>query len=87
MTRRPSPRLRHFSKMATKIAFLGASMLNAYFGPMPEASYNTAVYFKNTYRDSWITDPMSVEMIKDVDSRMWFRRASSRARFWAASHR
>lgn len=42
-------------------------MLNAYFGPMPEAIYNTAVYFKNTYRDSWITDPMSVEMIKDVD--------------------
>ena len=41
-------------------------MLNAYFGPMPEAIYNTAVYFKNTYRDSWITDPMSVEMIKDV---------------------
>ena len=26
-------------------------MLNAYFGPMPEAIYNTAVYFKNTYRD------------------------------------
>lgn len=42
-------------------------MLNAFFGPMPEAIYNTAVYFKNTYRDSWITDPMSVEMIKDVD--------------------
>lgn len=42
-------------------------MLNAYFGPMPEAIYNTAVYFKNTYRDSWITNPMSVEMIKDVD--------------------
>ena len=42
-------------------------MLNAYFGPMPEAIYNTAVYFKNPYRDSWITNPMSVEMIKDVD--------------------
>lgn len=42
-------------------------MLNAYFGPMSEAIYNTAVYFKNTYRDSWITNPMSVEMIKDVD--------------------
>lgn len=42
-------------------------MLNAYFGPMPEAIYNTAVYFKNAYRDSWITNPMSVEMIKDVD--------------------
>lgn len=42
-------------------------MLNSYFGPMPEAIYNTAVYFKNTYRDPWITNPMSVEMIKDVD--------------------
>ena len=42
-------------------------MLNVYFGQMPDAIYNTAVYFKNTYRDSWITDPLGVEMIKDVD--------------------
>lgn len=42
-------------------------MLNIYFGDMPDAIYNTAVYFKNTYRDSWITDELSVEMIKDVD--------------------
>ncbi|MFR3997398.1 MAG: DUF4869 domain-containing protein [Paratractidigestivibacter faecalis] len=34
---------------------------------MPDAIYNTAVYFKNTYRDSWITNPLSVQMIKDVD--------------------
>lgn len=34
---------------------------------MPEAIYNTAVYFKNTYRDSWITNLLSVEMIRDVD--------------------
>lgn len=25
------------------------------------------MYFKNTYTDEWITDPLSVEMIKDVD--------------------
>lgn len=42
-------------------------MLNLYFGEMPDAIYNTAVYFKNTYRDSWITNPLSVQMIKDVD--------------------
>ena len=42
-------------------------MLNIYYGEMPEAIYNTAVYFKNTYRDRWITKPLSVEMIKDVD--------------------
>ena len=42
-------------------------MLNIYFGNMPEAIYNTAVYFKNTYRDSWITHEDSVRMIKDVD--------------------
>ena len=42
-------------------------MLSIYFGNMPKAIYNTAVYFKNTYRDSWITHEDSVRMIKDVD--------------------
>lgn len=42
-------------------------MLNIYFGDMPQAIYNTAVYFKNTYEDEWITDELSREMIKDVD--------------------
>ena len=42
-------------------------MLNVYFGDMPGAIFNTAVYFKNTYRDSWITNPLSVQMSKDVD--------------------
>ena len=42
-------------------------MLNIYFGPMPEAIYNTAVYFKNTYEDKWISAPLAVEMIRDVD--------------------
>ena len=31
-------------------------MLNIYFGEMEEAIYNPAVYFKNTYQDSWITN-------------------------------
>ena len=42
-------------------------MLNVYFGDMPDAIYNTAVYFKNTYQDKWITDEYSRRMINDVD--------------------
>lgn len=44
-----------------------SNMLNVYFGQMPDAIYNTAIYFKNTYRDSWITDSLGIQMIKDVD--------------------
>lgn len=43
-------------------------MLNIFYGDMPEAIYNPAVYFKNTYMDEWITDELSREMIKDVDN-------------------
>lgn len=42
-------------------------MLNVYFGDMPDAIYNTALYFRNVYQDAWITDSMSREMILDVD--------------------
>ena len=42
-------------------------MVNIFYGDMPEAIYNTAVYFKNVYEDEWITDPLSREMIADVD--------------------
>jgi hypothetical protein len=42
-------------------------MLKIIFGDCEEAIYNTSVYFKNTYQDDWITDKLSVEMIKDVD--------------------
>ena len=31
-------------------------MLNIYFGDMEEAIYNPAVYFKNTYQDSFKSD-------------------------------
>ena len=34
---------------------------------MPEAVFNTAVYFKNAYEDEWITDPTAREMILDID--------------------
>ena len=43
-------------------------MLKIIFGNCEEAIYNTSVYFKNTYQDEWITDELSVEMIKDVDT-------------------
>ncbi len=42
-------------------------MLNVFFGEMPDAVYNTNVYFNNTYKDSWITKPLSIEMINAVD--------------------
>lgn len=42
-------------------------MLNIYYGNMPEAIFNTSVYFKNVYEDEWITDPVAREMILDVD--------------------
>ena len=42
-------------------------MLSVYYGDMPEAIYNPARYFKNSYTDDWITDELSKEMIKDVD--------------------
>lgn len=42
-------------------------MLSIYYGDMPEAIYDTATYFRNVYKPSWITSPLAVEMIKDVD--------------------
>ena len=42
-------------------------MLNIYYGKMAEAIFNTSVYFKNVYEDSWITDPFAKEMILDID--------------------
>lgn len=42
-------------------------MLTVFFGEMPEAIYNTSVYFKNVYEKNWITSPMAREMIADID--------------------
>ena len=42
-------------------------MLKVYFGDMEEAVYHPPVYFDNQYEDAWIVDPLSVEMIRDVD--------------------
>ncbi|MCI8331689.1 MAG: DUF4869 domain-containing protein [Clostridiales bacterium] len=42
-------------------------MLNIYYGDMPDAIYNTSVYFKNVYEENWITNPLAREMIYDID--------------------
>lgn len=42
-------------------------MLSVYLGEMDQAIYYPPVYFDNQYEDEWITDPLSIEMIKDVD--------------------
>ena len=34
---------------------------------MDEAIYYPPVYFDNQYEDEWITEPLTIEMIKDVD--------------------
>lgn len=42
-------------------------MLNIYLGNMEEAIYYPPVYFDNRYEDEWLTEKLSVSMIKDVD--------------------
>lgn len=42
-------------------------MLSIFYGDMPQAIYNTAVYFKNTYEEEWITRPFAKKIIADVD--------------------
>ena len=42
-------------------------MLRVYLGNMEQAIYHPPTYFDNQYEDEWITDNLSVAMIKDVD--------------------
>ncbi|MDO4805490.1 MAG: DUF4869 domain-containing protein [Lachnospiraceae bacterium] len=42
-------------------------MLKIYLGNMEGAVYYPPTYFDNQYEDEWITNPLSVDMIKDVD--------------------
>jgi len=42
-------------------------MLKIFYGDMPNVIFNTSVYFKNVYQDNWITNPLAVKMIKDID--------------------
>ena len=42
-------------------------MLKIVFGDIENSIYHPPTYFDNQYEDEWITDPLSVEMIKDID--------------------
>lgn len=42
-------------------------MLRVWFGDKENAIYNTSVYFKNRYQDSWFEEEFSKELIRDVD--------------------
>ena len=44
-------------------------MLRIHYGNLDSENYifNPDAYFNNTYEDAWITEPLSVEMIRDID--------------------
>ena len=42
-------------------------MLNIVFGDIENSIYHPPTYFDNQYEDEWITDPLSIKMIKDID--------------------
>ncbi len=42
-------------------------MLNIYYGEMPQAIYNTPIYFNNVYLDQWLDDELNQKMIRSVD--------------------
>ncbi len=44
-------------------------MLKIFYGDLDKENYifNPDVFFNNSYEDNWITDPFSVQMIKDID--------------------
>ena len=42
-------------------------MLKIIFGDVENAVYHPPTYFDNQYEDEWITDPLAVAMIKEID--------------------
>ena len=42
-------------------------MLKIVFGDVSNSIYHPPTYFDNQYEDEWITNPLSVKMIKDID--------------------
>ena len=42
-------------------------MLKIYLGNMEKAIYHPPTYFDNRYEDEWITNELSIRMIKAVD--------------------
>ena len=55
--------------IGTNLYLAKLAMLNIYFGDMPEAVYNTSVYFNYTYEDEWLTLPKrsSRKLISPID--------------------
>lgn len=43
-------------------------MLNIVFGDIENSIYHPPTYFDNKYEDEWITNPLSIAMIKDIDN-------------------
>ena len=43
-------------------------MLRVWFGDKDNAIYNTSVFFKNRYKDDWITEDFARKVIRDVDN-------------------
>lgn len=43
-------------------------MLRIVFGEAEHSIYHPPTYFDNRYEDEWITDPLGIEMIKDIDN-------------------
>lgn len=42
-------------------------MLKIVFGDIENSIYHPPTYFDNQYEDEWIVDPLSIEMIRDID--------------------
>lgn len=42
-------------------------MLKIIFGDVDNAIYHPPTYFDNCYEDEWITAPLTVKMIQDID--------------------
>nr|WP_300858803.1 DUF4869 domain-containing protein [uncultured Acetatifactor sp.] len=42
-------------------------MLKIIFGEVENSVYHPPTYFDNQYEDEWITDPLTVAMIRDID--------------------
>lgn len=45
---------------------------------MPEAVFNTSVYFKNAYEDEWITDPVAREITCGDNCARWILKLSEK---------
>ena len=42
-------------------------MLRVYFGARQNAIYNTSVFFSHSYKDEWITEEFTKNIVADVD--------------------